>query len=93
MNQITPYAQRQQEQKHPQELRQTRQRQDGNHLRTGDWINALASIQRPTYIAVEGVKGVGKGSTLSWVYDELTRRQIRYVTLNPTQPLEADHHW
>jgi hypothetical protein len=63
------------------------------NLRTGDWINALASIQRPTYIAVEGVKGVGKGSTLSWVYDELTRRQIRYVTLNPTQPLEADHHW
>ena len=45
------------------------------------------------YIAIEGVKGVGKGTVLKEVKQALKRLGIHALELNPTQALASDHHW
>lgn len=44
------------------------------------------------YVAIEGVKGVGKGTVLQCVRSLLCERGINAINLNPTQAL-PDHHY
>ena len=63
-----------------------------NHILARDCVQNNSS-RKPVYLAIEGLKGVGKGSVLQGIYQELKHREISYVPLNPTQPLEAQHPW
>jgi thymidylate kinase len=48
-------------------------------------------IHKPVYIAVEGIKGVGKGTVLNEVRRRLKSDNIHFLTLNPTQAMPAQH--
>lgn len=39
------------------------------------------------YVAIEGVKGVGKGTLISNLKTQLQKEEIKFLELNPTQPL------
>lgn len=47
--------------------------------------------ERPVYIAVEGVKGVGKGTVLSRLVQVFKECGTPLVTLNPTQAILVSH--
>ncbi len=49
--------------------------------------------QRVPYIAIEGVKGVGKGTVLKIVRERLAMFGVSALALNPTQALGSNHYW
>ena len=47
--------------------------------------------RRPLYIAIEGVKGVGKSTVMRYVLHQLVKEGKSFVTLNPTQKVSSNY--